>query len=115
MENLEQQLYFAAKAAGYINYTYFPGKSLFIETGTRRGDNGYWWTPIDRDADAFRLAVKLQMDVSNDHPKCCIVTHSDLPKDVYIIEYYKDHEGNMYAATRMAIFKAAVEIGRRMK
>ena len=66
------------------------------------------WNPLTDDADALRLAVKLEMelDFSDDE------TSATRELRVREVEY---HEGDPYAATRRAIVRAAAEIGRGME
>lgn len=99
----------AAKAAGYLNWT--PStEGLQIETGSSRGATGFHWNPLVDDADAFRLAVKLEMDIE--------ITIDQL-NHKWVWVYLGRHAltescGNdPYTATRRAIVRAAAEIGRR--
>jgi hypothetical protein len=68
------------------------------------------WNPLIDDADAFRLAVKLEMDIE------ITIDPSNDAKWVWV--YLRGHAltescGNdPYAATRRAIVRAAAEIGR---
>jgi hypothetical protein len=96
----------AAKAAGYLNWT--PSASgLHIETGSHKGSSGFYWNPLIDDADAFRLAVKLRMD---------LMLYSTTKSAFIKGQQYAEKEGNdPYAATRRAIVRAAAEIGRRME
>lgn len=62
------------------------------------------WNPLADDGDAFRLAVKLRLDICLD-PKCVqVFPFGRLPVD----EEYGD---DPYAATRLAIVRAAAAIG----
>ncbi|MFU6609662.1 hypothetical protein ACM799_28865 [Pseudomonas aeruginosa] len=67
----------------------------------------YYWNPRDDDGDALRLAVKLNFTVSicDEFTK---VTHGF---EEGIIEYA---DGHKEFATRMAITRAAAEIGKSM-
>lgn len=93
----KELLELAAKAAGISNFTMCDGV-VFIETGTRRGDSGYYWNPLTNDGDALRLAVKLEL--------------WEAVRDGY---QHLDSDGDPYAATRRAIVRAAAEIGKEMK
>jgi len=65
------------------------------------------WNPRNNNADAFALAVKLRMDVGVYFTDTRVTA-----ADVFICEYHGvDPEG----ATRLAIVKAAAEIGKDMK
>ena len=86
-------------------------EKLYDETGT-----GYW-NPLVSDCYAFRLMVKLGMDVYVDnHPEgCrCVEVESVTHNVGRFVENFMNHE-SQEAATRFAIVKCAAEIGRRMK
>jgi hypothetical protein len=71
-----------------------------------------WWNPLVDDADAFRLAVKLEMDIE--------ITIGQL-NHKWVWVYVGRHAltescGNdPYTATRRAIVRAAAQIGRGME
>ena len=74
------------------------------------------WNPLDDDADAFRLAVKLALlvDVIDDDTEHCTEV---VWSGCYMTHGYRirqNHDGDPYAATRRAIVRAAAEIGSRM-
>jgi hypothetical protein len=80
------------------------------------------WNPFIDDGDALRLAVHCGIEVSivDDEPgrdgrdsRACAgyATASD-PRIRYVFE---DHRGDLFAATRRAIVRAAAEIGRNME
>lgn len=69
------------------------------------------WNPVDDDADAFKLAVKLEFDIQQDTDNVQVWFWLD--------EAFKDAEfltvdvgDDRFAATRLAITKAAAEIGK---
>lgn len=99
----------SAKAYG-IEVDYRMGSDAFYyddeETGREQ------WCPQDRDGQAFRLAVSLDMKVR---------WHSELnqalvnsPISPEFVENGEDHNGDKNAATRMAITKCAAAIGEKM-
>ena len=107
----------AAKAAGMddAEYASYPGmdmrygfteaiwsQSLYNET-----DEGYW-NPLQDDAHALRLAVKLGLHVFTDLP------NNGKPSSCANGETMQLHGTDPYAATRRAIVRAAAEIGRQM-
>ena len=104
----------AAKAAGIVNYTFHDGvfqpKCLFVETGSRGGDQGYYWSPLTDDGDALRLAVRLEIRARYDRRLSIAWVESPF------IEVRCDDAVlfDEYAATRRAIVRAAAEIGRKM-
>jgi len=108
----------AAKAA-VIDYVFCETVQEIIPI-----ENGYpqhHWNPLKDDGDALRLAVKLELCISNHYgsmnwaqptPPNCMVGYS-LRKD-HGANCYADHNGDPYAATRRAIVRAAAEIGKSM-
>lgn len=107
-------LEFAAKAAGIILEWDGPQdgwQAMYYEGKTYHG-----WDPLGDDGDALRLAVKLQLNVFNEHVNagCAYCTGQD--DDVFPDASSGNNEGEVidedYAATRIAIVLAAAEIGR---
>ena len=102
----------AAKAMGYLNWT--PSTAgLHIEQGSCRGAITSYWTPLTDDGDAFRLAVRLNLNV--EIHRWITVVYQELPCEIEVGERNDMNNSNPYAATRRAIVRAAAEIGRRMK
>jgi hypothetical protein len=116
--NDRELLELAAKAAGYEAWDWLGGDGLLnVYDANGRHD---CWNPLTDDGDAFRLAVKLWIDVSfppyrePDPP----VVYAGMYWDVSDSLWYRYEElrgADPYAATRRAIVKAAAEIGRGMK
>lgn len=80
-------------------------KELLTLAAKAAGENyGPDNSPLEDDALAFGLMVRLKIDVAF-HPRC--VSVGDAPLEVY--------GDDPYAAVRRAIAKAAAEIGREMK
>lgn len=104
----------AAKAAGAKWSDYSDGTTdhWIIEH-----PDGVWrkWEPLDNDGDALRLAVLISKKQAGlalflpdlEDPFC-------IAKDYMGKIWGSDSSVNPLAATRLAIFRAAVEIGRRM-
>ena len=67
------------------------------------------WNPLENDAQALRLAVKLGLDIRTDGPYLIAVTPRYVDN-----ELYEERGDDPYAATRRAIVRAASEIGRTM-
>lgn len=97
--------------------TFFDEDSKSI-TGTRLwfsiegevgGTEEYTWNPLNDDGDAFRLAVRLQMQIDMRDPETHLYVEGCAQR---IDQYHKDNDP--YAATRRAIVRAAAEIGRAM-
>jgi hypothetical protein len=96
----------AAKAAGIdLNQVNGP----IVNGGVRLQDN---WNPLTDDGDALRLAVKLELTLGApfDHTIAMVWT-----SDITNFTGSAEKEGNIYAATRRAIVKAAANIGKNMK
>ena len=70
------------------------------------------WNPLIDDGDAWRLAVKLELSVYVNR-RMINVTHSMRPFTE--LEIVEDDPTDPYAATRLAIVRAAAEIGKGMK
>ena len=106
----------AAKAAGYsvmgVGDGRYGGNVVFY-----MGQDQLYWNPLTDDGDAFRLAVKLRLDILLDRAAVqspCVEVLANTGADIepFAIETI---EGNdPYAATRRAIVRAAAEIGRAM-
>jgi hypothetical protein len=104
---------FAAKAAGYELEWDIGDYVHPIVSG-----NYQLWLPKDVDGDAFRLMVDVgkkysdvfQMYLGNEQ------VESQLNCDKSCgLRFVEDHNNDPYAATRRAIFNAAVAIGHSMK
>ena len=95
----------AAKAAGYeVEWVRNSGCHYRCEAEESREQ----WCPLDDDGDALRLAVKLDISLLGDFPGNIVVVAFDARR---IIEKY---DGDQYAATRLAIVRAAAAIGSEM-
>ena len=98
----------AAKAAGIAGF--------WVDDGLNTGSNATptVWNPITDDGDAFRLAVKLRLDIGFE--KLHTVSVWVDPLDKWITEYCNDGMGaDISEKTRRAIVRTAAEIGRNMK
>ena len=102
----------AAKAAGIKVSIVGHGSptgpvSFYVEPGQ------LWWNPLEDDGDAFRLAVKLGMEVSVAPAQAYACRFGTLNQDTN--EPHGDVHGpgtlDKFAATRRAIVRAAAAIG----
>ena len=95
----------AAKACGKeIDLDRYDDEMGFIILGISR-----WWNPLTNDGDAFRLALKLGIQIGDAHQYGPALAHTDgrLP----FAEYWEPViDGDIYAATRRAITRAAAAI-----
>lgn len=98
----------AAKAAGYtsLGYGEMVGGSpcLFL----READFTGMWSPLTDDGDALRLAVKLRIIVNwgTNHD----VVRTDVQGSIHVPRYTEVIDGDILAATRRAITRAAAAI-----
>lgn len=98
----KELLVLAAKAANYDVVEESDGLPFTIKE-----DNDYFtWNPLTNDGDALRLAVKLNITVSNSeaqkHSCASVLTVPGI--------CLNQHNGAPYAATRRAIVRAAAAI-----
>ena len=99
----------AAKAAGVEQGA--DRAECGISTTDKTGRHGYLpkWNPLEDDGDALRLAVKLGITAyQSDHKVEAM--HNDR-RNFSFVELFRN---DPYAATRLAIVRAAAEIGRNM-
>lgn len=108
--NDQELLELAAKAAG-IEYTGdgYARATLSVEHGHYEN---YPWNPLTDDGDALRLAVKLEMNVYSGYRKMIAELLSD--GDEPNIHCSEAIGSDPCDATRLAIVRAAAEIGRAM-
>jgi len=80
------------------------------------------WNPLRDDGDALRLAVQCGLEVSfvDDEPgregldiRACVGFPASTERPCRIKYVFEDHRGDIFAATRRAIVRAAAEIGRQ--
>jgi hypothetical protein len=102
MSEDRELLEMAAKAAGYIARSDGEGGVCIVVAPGRVKE----WNPLFSNSDAFRLFVKLGMDVDIEYGE--VATGCEGDRQQTLIEESDD----IYAATRRAIVCAAAEIGR---
>jgi hypothetical protein len=90
----------AAKAAGIKTHLHKESNSLWID-GPRT------WNPLTEDGDAFRLMVKLNIDVVH-----AFGTRTAVAENT---SGYAAEGQDPYKSTRRAIVHAAADIGKEMK
>ena len=106
MTKEREMLELAAKAAGFKIISVQHGK---LNCHDWRCKRNFHWNPLTDDGDAQRLAVKLEMMVDTVNRVV-----AGYLSDVCIEIDYDEQEKDPYAATRLAIVRAAAEIGRNM-
>ncbi len=109
----------AARAAGVelvwetMAFTHDDGKEDSIDAPYAIGDSPdvapWYWNPLEDDGEAFRLAVKLGLSVQ-------VINKYTETQVFYPVGYeLEKHLANPYAATRLAVVRAAAEIGKGMQ
>ncbi|MGY8624310.1 hypothetical protein [Chromobacterium violaceum] len=106
----------AAKAAGMLTRTDKSGVWIVEDDGSpvRR------WSPLTNDGDAFRLSVKLRIDIDHGNPldnqRYVIASRAgvEIVRGTVTAGEEIEDEGARIAATRRAIVRAAAQIGRGM-
>ena len=117
MTDNRELLELAAKAAG-IEHEGVDEYGCRIGVWGDGWSGGYtYWNPRESDGDALRLAVRLRLDVMFGHADV-EVTASQMPDGDNVCPwsfcaFAPDKDD--YAATRLAIVRAAAEIGRQME
>ena len=101
-------LMFAAKAAEFKFGIIHDEPRILCDAG--------WtpWNPLQSDGDAFRLAVKLRIDVVHDNYDPGSNNAFVMAGNIDHVEYV-NVESSRKEATRRAIVRAAAEIGKGMK
>ena len=103
----KELLQLAAKAAGIELHSIYSEQEFIGYMASPGSWSGGWFDPLTDDGDALRLAVKLQMVVG------IYPTKTNVTADGVFLEEF--HGDDPYAATRMAIVRAAAEIGKGIK
>jgi hypothetical protein len=104
----------AAKAAG-IEGSYFDSDNP-IHRGIYQARGEYYWNPLISDSEAFRLAVKLEFDLTRyaGHAVEATGRSPTHGTPATYITCRQELEADPYAATRRAIVRAAAAIGDRL-
>jgi len=71
------------------------------------GNRGSWWYPLDDNKDAFEIQVELGLVVSVNLTYTSVGGWSNSGDEIHV-----DYNGDKHAATRLAIVRAAAEIGK---
>lgn len=92
---------------------------MLIENSARNpGQRTGGWNPKDNDGDSRRLEVALRLEVYHSHDAgegvgYCYVGYPSI--DRCILYVFEPHGADPYAATRLAVLRAAAEMGKRMR
>lgn len=123
MSTDRELLEMAAKAAGYSVEIVEMGDDTVGRwlPGPQKKPGFIFWQPLREDGDALRLAVQCGIEVSfvddesyregRDTRACAGYCLDSDPRVRYVFE---DHRGDIFAATRRAIVRAAADIGKAM-
>ena len=119
MENTDRELLeLAARAENRLWLSFHYTKGLCCRDNNFGGLIEYYWNPLTDDGDAFRLAHKLNIAVTQ-YPIYTSPKHSVIAKipslDAPRAEALELHGEDKLQATRRAIVRCAAEIGRMMK
>ena len=105
-KEFKELLTLAAKAAGYrLCHFGCPFQGAFVEDDLK--GRSFYWNPRDSSADAFELIVLLNIRFAGEWGGYA----EALPG---ILEYHEEAGKDTCAAARLAILRAAAEIGRNM-
>jgi len=114
-KEINQLTALAAKAVG--GYIYVNKMGWIEDLGN--GKRGGWWNPGLNDGDAFRLAIRLGLYISNEQDRCGAATVSwgcdDSGEHCGFVVEQAPAGGDDCAATRLAILRAAAAIGEAMQ
>ena len=107
MKTDRELLELAAKAAGYqIHIWGTPGRESCARMD---GDISNRWNPINDNGDALCLAVQLGITIAPGDVMCAASAPGAETHQAELVD------GDIYAATRRAIVRAAAAIGEQMK
>lgn len=102
----DRELLEAAARAGGVNID--PARHDY-EWGFAIRGTATWWNPLTDDGDAFRLAVKLCIDIKPPRTEDDDAQARQIEQSFGMFETQRDTDP--YAATRRAIVRAAAAIG----
>lgn len=107
----------AAKAAGHTGFTFINGEGAIYQPEEGKIQPYRRWSPLTDDGDALRLAVTKRLCV-HVQEKCAWAFQDgdNIVGDTAAssLVMFSDTNGDALYAVRLAITRAAAEIGRRM-
>jgi hypothetical protein len=116
-EQEKKLLKLAAKAAGYdVDFSRELTNGKYLRRIESNVDLGFkidcTWNPLETDADAFDLAIKLEMITMSVHKTTANTGYAsaETPCDLGCVQLYRDHDGDKHKAMRYAIVKLAAKL-----
>lgn len=110
----KELLELAAKAAGLnLDWDSYTAMNLHRPMASFGEANWFAWNPLTDDGDALRLAVKLGMKVYPGEAYPWREEYADWPIQ-FGCAVDEDEEPDPYAATRLAVVRAAASIGEQL-
>lgn len=106
MKDLEM-LEAAARAAGAVDVT--ESRDAVMVRWSKASRGYVRWNPRDDDGDSRRLEVKLKLEITWDFDRIDVLGDADTPLATEYI--YDNPPTDVYAATRLAVLRAAAAIG----
>jgi len=104
------------KDPNFCNYSVVDGKvGVCLDLGSHRGAITSYWNPLTDDADALRLAVKLNLRVMPQEKCVYVESNPDSVLGFASVSEMEMNGDHPYAATRRAIVRAAAGIGKQIK
>jgi hypothetical protein len=105
----------AARAGGYtVEYDKIDGRWAIQDRPGLARDLWKRWSPLHDDGDAFRLAVKLNLQITIEDERCgCVTASWGDDYDNHAVAHSETPE-TAAAATRRAIVQAAAKIGKKI-
>jgi len=115
----KELLELAAKAVGLElqwHKSALTGEALPSPTHYTPGCGHVYWSPLDDDGEALRLLNRLPFHTLyvSEIGATVFIPHEPNTVGLKCDEYASEHGGNLDAATRRAITRAAAEIGKEM-
>lgn len=112
--DIKELLTLAAKACGYeVRHDIETKDCIALADPEGYLGNEYsYWAPHADDGDCFRMETELSLNVGW-FEKFAFV-YSPTSSDNQVVEIFSNHNGDKNAARRLASFRVAAELGRRM-
>ncbi|WP_081085813.1 hypothetical protein [Burkholderia cepacia] len=108
----------AARAAGMVVVSDYDG-ATWAHLADEHPEQAARWNPLDDDGDALRLAVKFGLNIDVHRGSSvdgwpCVEVRGYVHRRLLTVEHAQDNDASLADATRRAIVRAAVEIGKKV-